>query len=82
MVFIGRTFELKANNYLNMLTRTFDEDLSVDKLTFQMIVKLQLISKLHKSMLGFLMNKFKCNNIGLIISEWKFFLVSMQTLIW
>jgi hypothetical protein len=36
-----------------------------------MIVKLQLISELHKSMLGFLMNKLRCNNVGLIISEGK-----------
>jgi hypothetical protein len=71
MVFIGCTRKLKTNNYLNMFTHTFDEDLNVDKLTNQMIVKLQLIFELHKSMLGFLMNKLMCNNAWLIISEGK-----------
>jgi hypothetical protein len=72
------------DNYLNTLTHTFDENLSVDKLTNQVIIKLQLIFELHKLVLGFLMNKLKCNNVGLMHSkrENKFFLVSMQALIW
>jgi hypothetical protein len=84
MVLIGRTPKLKADNYLSMLTHTFDEDLNVDKLTNQVIVKLQLISELHKLVLGILMNKFRCSNIGLMHSrrENKLFLVSMQALIW
>jgi hypothetical protein len=83
MVLIGCTPKLKANNYLSMLTHTFDEDLSVDKLTNQVIVKLHLIFELQKSMLGFLMNKFKCSRVRLMHfeRESKFFLVSMQSIV-
>jgi len=79
MVFIGCTPRLKADNYLSMFTHTFDEDLNVNKLNNQVIVKLQLISELHKLVLWFLMNKFKCSNVRLMHSrrESKFFLVSM-----
>jgi hypothetical protein len=34
------------------LTQTFDEELGVEQLIEQMIVKMELIAKLHKAVLG------------------------------
>jgi hypothetical protein len=52
MVFIERTLRLKADNFLSELTQTFDEELGVEQFTKQMIVKMELITKLHETVLG------------------------------
>lgn len=52
MVLIGRILRLKVNNFLSGLTQTFDEELGVEQFTKQMIVKMELIAKLHKTILG------------------------------
>lgn len=52
MVLIGHTHRLKANNQFCMLTQTLDEDMNIDQLIIQMILKTQLIYELHKSKLS------------------------------
>ncbi len=52
MVLIGRILRLKVSNFLSGLTQTFDEELGVEQFTKQMIVKMELIAKLHKTILG------------------------------
>jgi hypothetical protein len=52
MVFIERTLRLKVDNFLSELTQTFDEELGVEQFIEQMIVKMELITKLHKAVLG------------------------------
>ncbi len=52
LVLIGHILRLKVDNFLNGLTQTFDEELGVEQLVEQMIVKMELITKLHKCFLG------------------------------
>jgi len=40
MLLIGKTFNLKANNFLNPLVQTFDEDAKLSILVVEMIDKL------------------------------------------
>jgi hypothetical protein len=52
MVLTKHTPKLKANNQLCMLTQTLDENMNINQLTIQMILKTQLIYELHKSILN------------------------------
>ncbi len=51
MVLIKQTPKLKVNNQLCMLIQTFDEEMGIEQLTKQKIVKMQFIYGLHKSIL-------------------------------
>jgi len=51
MVFIGRTPILTIDNSLNGLCDVFDEHASLEIMANQMILKMQLIASVHKSLL-------------------------------
>jgi hypothetical protein len=51
MIFTGHTPKLKADNHLNMLVDTFDEQLNFEQMVEQMIAKMELIVRLCKAVL-------------------------------
>ncbi len=52
MVLTRHTLQLKANNHLNVLTHTFNEDSTLNNIIAHMIRKMELVLKLHKFVLG------------------------------
>jgi hypothetical protein len=50
MLLKGRTPRLKADNFLNPLVQTFEDDAELSILVVEMIEKLQFIAKMHEEM--------------------------------
>jgi hypothetical protein len=51
MVFTGRTPRFTIDNNLNDLCDVFDDHASLEVMAYQMILKMQLITSVHKSLL-------------------------------
>ncbi len=52
MTLTGCTPKLKVDNHLNMLTQELDMEVGVKKMVEQVIVKMELIIGMHKTIMG------------------------------